>query len=343
MTLQSGRIALAVGTFAALTACSAGSGTGPLPGQRALLQQAAGTEPVGSDVIKTVYVTSRDNNQILGFPVGGTGNIAPSVTIAGPHTTLGAPVALAVDKTGQIYAANDSGNQVLIFPPNANGDVTPQVLGGSNVPIKATEGVAIDATGQIYVSDFSTNAIYVFPKGATGNTAPIRTIVGANTQLISPTSMAFDHAGNVVVANSPFDGKKPILKFSATANGNVAPISYIGGANTQLFAANSVSLDATGRIIVPAYNSNSLLIFKAGAHGNAAPVVTISGPLTTLTMVTSAGVDPKGEIFAANDDFGTSTYSLVVFPSTANGNVAPIRTIVGSNTTLNNAHDPAFH
>jgi hypothetical protein len=343
--LQSGRAILALGTLAALTACGTGSGTGPMPAERGPLMddQAAPTASLGSDIVKTVYLASRDAGQIVGFPVQGNGNISPSVLIAGPHTQVQVPVALAVDKTGHLYAANDSGREVLIFAPNANGDATPQVLGGSNVPLQATEGIAIDPSGQIYVSDFIANAIYVFAAGATGNTAPIRTIVGANTQLISPLGMAFDKAGNLLVANNPFNSLKPILKFSATANGNVAPISFIGGANTQLFAATSVSVDAKGRIIVPAYEGSSVLIFKAGAHGNATPGATISGALTGFTDVTSAAVDPKGEIFVANDDFSTSTYSLFVFPSTANGNVAPIRTISGSNTGINNPFYPSFH
>lgn len=343
--LQSGRTVFALGTLAALTACSTASGTGPLPAERGSLadNHAAPTAPLGTDIVKTVYVASRDAGQIVGFPIHGNGNISPSVLISGPHTQVQVPVALAVDKTGHIYAANDSGTQILIFAPNANGDATPQVLGGSNVPLQATEGIAIDSSGQIYVSDFRANAIYVFAAGATGNTAPIRTIVGANTQLISPVGMAFDKAGNLLVANVTYNSLKPILKFSATANGNAAPMSFVGGPNTQLVAATSVSVDATGRIIVPAFESSAVLIFKAGAHGNATPVATISGALTGLTDVTSAGVDPKGEIFAANDDFNTSTYSLFVFPSTANGNVAPIRTISGTNTGITNPFFPSFH
>jgi sugar lactone lactonase YvrE len=252
-------------------------------------------------------------------------------------------VALAVDHSGTIYAANDSDHQIEIFPPGSNGNVTPQVLGGSNVPLKATEGIAIDSTGQIYTSDYRNNAIFVFPPGTTGNTPPSRTITGANTLLNGPIGMAFDGAGNLLVANF-YASTENVLKFSPTANGNVAPIAYIGGSNTKLGAPFNVNVDHKGRIIVADNTATAVLIFKPGAHGNATPVATISGSHTSLTNITSTGVDPQGRIYATNVGASPSfVASVLVFLPTANGDVAPVRTISGPNTTMKDVFNPSFH
>ena len=62
---------------------------------------------------------------ILGFPVGAKGNLAPTVTISGPHTGLSAPVGVAVDGHGDVFTADFNGNQILEYGPGAQGDVAP--------------------------------------------------------------------------------------------------------------------------------------------------------------------------------------------------------------------------
>ena len=165
--------------LATLTGCFAmhsGSGETLLPEAGATSTPPPAGAEAARDKTAMLFMTSRDANAILGFPSTAKGNVPPAVEIAGDKTGLYEPVALAVDPgSGKIYAANDPASAIFIFPKGANGNVAPQTLGGSKVPIQATEGIAVDSRGEIYVSDYKANAIYVFAAGASGNTAPIRT------------------------------------------------------------------------------------------------------------------------------------------------------------------------
>jgi hypothetical protein len=288
------RSALAV-SACALTACAGAFSNG----STALRSEAlpAGRGVSAPPPAKTVYATSRGNARILGFAILANGNVPPSVTTTGPKTMLTDPVALALDSAGRIYAANDTANDVFIFPAGSNGNVAPKVLGGSKVPFKGVAGIMLSKSGYIYVSDYKQNAIFVFTPGSYGNRAPIREIVGSKTQLSVPVGMAVDPStGHLFVANETYPWAEPIVEFASNANGNVAPIAYIGGSKTMLVEPQSVSLDSAGRIIVPS-NGNSVLIFSKGSSGNVAPAAVIIGSKTKLAGVSPVGVDPSNEIF----------------------------------------------
>jgi hypothetical protein len=108
----------------------------------------------------------------------------------------------------------------------------------------------------------------------------------------------------------------------------------------MLVEPESVSIDSTGRIIVPS-NSNEILIFSKGSNGNVAPAVVISGSKTLLAGAGTAGVNPSDAIYVGECCLGGGT--VLVFASTANGNVKPIRSIAGSKTQIDNPFYPSFH
>src|SRR5580700_9946919 len=56
-----------------------------------------------------IFTANRGGEDVLGFSVNASGNVAPAVTIGGSKTTLADPVGLALDASGNIYTANDSG------------------------------------------------------------------------------------------------------------------------------------------------------------------------------------------------------------------------------------------
>lgn len=291
---------------------------------------------------KLLYVASRTNSAIYGFPFDASGNVAPLVTITGNSANLNSVVGFTVDQlTGKLYALPDSGTSLLIFPARSNGNVTPTILGGSNAPtVGPSEGVTLDHNGLIYVSAFTSTVtqsctcnggvnVTVFAAGATGNVAPLRVIQGANTLLSAPTGMAVDANNNLWVAN--FGGI--LEEFAAGASGNVAPINTITGSNTQFTNPFSVAIDSTGRIIVPNYAGSNVAIFAANATGNATPVQNITGFAGNPRGV---GVDSSDNIYVTD---GSNTIS--VFSKTATGNATPLRTISGGNTNLLNIYYPS--
>ena len=74
------------------------------------------------------------------------------------------------------------------------------------------------------------------------------------------------------------------------------------------------------------------------SSASVAPIATIAGPNTGLVNPWGVLVDANGLIYV-DTNAGGGNDSIVVFAAGANGNVAPLRTIVGSNTGLNSPLD----
>ena len=91
--------------------------------------------------------------------------------------------------------------------------------------------------------------------------------------------------------------------------------------------------------------TNAIYVFAPGANGNATPIRTITGSNTKLNNPSSVALDASGNIYAGNgasNSIATSggSGSITVYAPDANGNVAPIRTIAGSNTGISNPYAP---
>ena len=77
-------------------------------------------------------------------------------------------------------------------------------------------------------------------------------------------------------------------------------------------------------IVVPQYFAQAILTFRGAVNGEEPPIRVIQGPLTQLRIPDRLDVDSvHDEIFVPQGD------SVLVFPRTAVGNVAPIRVLDG--------------
>jgi hypothetical protein len=185
-------------------------------------------------VSATVAVNGLEYLGISIFPSTASGDVAPTKVIAGNATNIFAvgfgAGQIAVDSANNIYIAGgllQEPDAVLIFDSSSTGNVPPtNTLSGSNTMIDDVAGLALDDAGNIYVANGnvmgSTPSILEFSAGSTGNVAPIRTISGSATTMVSPGNLSLDSAGNIYVLNN-----LNILKFSPTATGNVAPAATI--------------------------------------------------------------------------------------------------------------------
>ncbi len=139
------------------------------------------------------------------------------------------------------------------------------------------------------------------------------------------------------------DGGNSIEVFPISANGNVPPIQYISGSNTQLYAPEGIAVDASGNMYVAniypfsgSVGYGSVTIYAAGGTGNVAPIAVISGPSTGLDHPSGIALDPvNGDIYVANVDLShAAKASITIYSPGANGNVAPIGVIKGASTGL---------
>ena len=65
--------------------------------------------------------------------------------------------------------------------------------------------------------------------------------------------------------------------YAKDANGDVAPIRTITGANTELDGPNGIALDSDDNVYVSDYFDNSVTEYAKNANSNVAPIRTISG------------------------------------------------------------------
>ena len=147
----------------------------------------SGGSPYGAvlDHAKNLYVALVSYG-VAKFPPGANGNAKPSL-LAGSATAMQHPGAVALMSNGNLVVADQAG-YVLVFKPGATGDAPySQRISGS---FTSPAGLAVDAADNIYVSDSFKNEIFVFAPTANGSATPIRTIVGAKTQLSFPGNLS---------------------------------------------------------------------------------------------------------------------------------------------------------
>ena len=130
-----------------------------------------------------------------------------------------------------------------------------------------------------------------------------------------------------------------VTAYAPGSNGNVAPINVISDRSDLLSSPWGIALDSAGNIYVASYDSGgrgAVSVYKAGSSGNSVPIATISGMRTGLDNPFGIAVDSSGKIYVANFAGGHGRGSVTVYPANSNGNVAPIATIIGDDTGLDN-------
>ena len=175
-----------------------------------------------------------------------------------------------------------------------------------------------------------TGEVLAFAAGANGSVAPAAT-------LIAPTGMeifavATDAAGQIYVAGYlPNNGLAVIEVYAAGASGAATPVRTIY--TPSLYTPTAMAIDAGGSLYTVDPDDGDVYVYSSTASGAATPTRIISGSLTQLNESEGIAVDGSGDIYVASAIINGSnaTGAVYVFSSTANGNVAPVRTITNAN------------
>lgn len=254
-------------------------------------------------------------------------------------------------------------SNILVFSTTANGTVSPTstLTGPAGVVFS---GLAVDETGNAYVGGeiFGTGGgsggppltaveILVYEPGASG-AQPTRTITSSSLQVNSGGiyALTVDSSGNLYVSGvlaAPNLGIG-VAVFSPTAGGSATPIRVISGSATTITGLFPVpiAVDSADNLYISSADPlepNSVLIFNSSANGNVPPTSTIGGPATTINSIQGLALDSAGDIYLSSGSNGTNVPpEILVFSAGSTGNVAPIRTISGSATTLDAIGDLAL-
>jgi len=318
-------------------------GCAGLPGTASVATPQGYQRKASSPSTTLLYVSNHTNNSVSAFPLNANGNVSPVGTISGKKTRLNQQYGVGLDASGNVYVVDPASKpSVFVYPANTWGDVRPiREIKGEKTKMTGPYKVILDSSGNTYVSNNSSKHsgsgsrgdILAFAPGSNGNVSPEWSIAGLRTELTDADGMAWDSSGNLYVANSVVgscgnDGN--LFVFAAGALGNVAPITNIGGSQTQLCDPTGIAADSTGNIYASNWFTNTVTVYAAGSNGNIAPIRVISGSNTGLDGPAAIAVDASNNIYVAN----ALGNSITVYSAGSNGNVSPVQTISGSNTGL---------
>jgi len=194
------------------------------------------------------------NDTVNGMAVDATGNLYISIggatvykfaSAASGASTPAATITfgggkVATDTNGNLYVADDNiDNQIEIYNAGFTNAATPSRIINSTVPLDI-RAIAADLNGNLYVAgntsdNNETPEVQVFSSTANGTVAPMHTISGSSTTLISPRDIKVNANGTIFVLDQsnplPADNIVPlnslrtpiVLQFAASSDGNVAP------------------------------------------------------------------------------------------------------------------------
>lgn len=230
----------------------------------------------------------------------------------------------------------------------ASGDTAPiRVLEGPSTEIGEAAGIAFDSEGRMYVANYlPTSHISVYPANwADGDTAPIKVLSGPSTELGLLRSLAFDSSGRMYVTDYSED---EVLVFAADwADGDTAPLKVLSGASTGLDWPYGVAFDDSGRMYVTNRMGNSVTVYAAnwadGPGGDIAPIKSLAGASTGLDGPQILAFDSDDRMFVTNNSFPPKVTAYTAdWADGPGGDLAPFKTLVGSDTELASPHGIAF-
>ncbi|RXH57612.1 SBBP repeat-containing protein [Granulicella sibirica] len=256
---------------------------------------------------------SLSTTPILLLAIGCGGGMSQAVSTT---TVTPTPVA-SPTPADSIYVFQDNDafsppqpSSILRFPKASVGPATPAstITGPANVIFQA---LAEDASGNLYVGANTYNAspntgpggvdLLVYALGSAGTSAPTRTIAGSATGLQNLSS-------------------NPIASLDVDSAGN-------------LFVAADVVVGPNGpggRIV------DGISVFSPSANGNVPPSRVIAGDQTAMSgAIPQIAVTPAGGVYVGVNAYQTPG-SILFFPPTATGNIAPTTVLGGPLTTIVN-------
>jgi len=189
------------------------------------------------------------------------------------------------------------------------------------------------------VANYYGNSITVYSRTASGSTVPRRTI---RTGVITPLAVLLDPLhGEVYVANATNGSARigSVQVYDWFANyPQDTPKRTIAGPDTGLVASEGLALDLLrNELFVANDDAATITVYPRTANGDVSPTRVIAGPNTSLDGPLSVTLDLiHDELIVINKvNYQGNAGLITVYPRSANGNVAPIRTIGGSLSTFN--------
>lgn len=306
------------------------------PGQVFIDPAADEIYSIGNDIADQVTVYHRLDN----------GDVQPLRVLSWKSLRFGRVWGLYVDTVNdELFIPLQNGHKITVWRRLATTGETPiRTIGGPSTQLASPHGVFVDTfADEIYVMNVGHSEglvtspyITVYDRTASDDAAPKRMIAGSMTGLNASKAMFVDtENGEIVTANgSPYDA---VLVFSAQADGDVAPVRILHGSSTGLSNPTGVFVDnVNDELLVANWGNHTITVYPRAAGGDVEPKRTITPSKDKVAV----GIGNPGAIYLdlLHGEIGVTNCvshpRIAIFDRLANGVVAPLRVIQGSQTGL---------
>lgn len=289
---------------------------------------------------KAIAISTTIFFTITPFSGACAGSYTPSV-VAEITGSLVYPSDIADAPNGDIWWSDWSTDKIYLFDKNATGDTAPKKsISARTSPTVNSDvsAIAVDAAGFIYALDASsspTGYVRIFnPALNDSQTAgdAVRTISFARRG----RGITLDAQGYIyITGKSPTGDHLQIRVFApgVTGNESAEPVwSFIDTETSVNDDGYGIAVNSVGEIVVANEIAKSVRIYAKNSMGT--PIREITGIHTLLSGPCTLGriqIDSEDRIYVSNIWCGAD-WNIQIFASEANGDVAPINTISGTDS-----------
>jgi hypothetical protein len=186
--------------------------------------------------------------------------------------------------------------------------------------------------------DNSTPVVVQYAATASGTPTPLSSINIPQTPDVEAIAVDKNSGTIYVTGYSYTDGQPEIYAYASGSTVSSSPVRTIlmGTALSTTTEPYDITVDSAGNVYVAAqdYNSGlgSVVEYSSTANGAATPLRVISGASTGIATPVAVAVDSAGTLYVSSRT-GSAVYqgAILEFASSASGNVAPLRSITGTN------------